>query len=77
MKGFVEKNAEVLKMMGAMLVVTASAVWVLSHEMQGMENRLNDKIGSLDKRLTVVETVLILQGYPIKNLATNTDLSAP
>lgn len=42
-------------------------------EMSSMESRLSEKISSIDKRLAVVETVLILQGYPIKNIAMTQD----
>jgi hypothetical protein len=68
-----EKNREFLKMLGGTFAVVVGGVWYLSvhlHSMlHSMELRLNDKISSIDKRLTVVETVLVLQGHPIKGLA--------
>jgi hypothetical protein len=62
-------TADVLIMIGSSIAVTVGAVWVLLQSMHSMENRLNEKIGAVDSRLTVVETVLIMQGYPVKNLA--------
>lgn len=94
MKGFIEKNAQVLVFLGGLVAVTVSTTWFLSHQihsvrtdMHEMEVRLNNKIhvvddrlgnmiNALDRRLTVVETVLILQGYPIKNLALNDEMAA-
>lgn len=37
-------------------------------DMHDMESRLGNMINALDKRLTVVETVLIMQGAPIRAL---------
>jgi hypothetical protein len=68
MKTFVEKNKELLKMVGSLVVVTVSATWFMSHEMHSLENRLTQRIENIDKRLTVVETVLIMQGAPIRAL---------
>jgi hypothetical protein len=45
----------------------------MSDELHAMELRLSEKISSIDKRLTVVETVLVLQGHPIKGLAAQED----
>jgi hypothetical protein len=71
-----EKTKDLLKMLGSTIVVVSAGVWVLSHELRSvsdeihcMEIRLNEKIDKLDKRVTVIETVLIMQGYPIKNIA--------
>lgn len=52
----------------------------LTKEMHAMESRIVEKIhevdtrlgnliSALDKRVTVIETVLIMQGYPIKHMA--------
>jgi hypothetical protein len=79
MKNFIEKNKEWLKTFGSLLVVAISTTWFMSHQIHTMELRLNEKIGdvdsrlgnminTLDKRLTVVETVLLMQGAPIKAL---------
>lgn len=76
---FTEKTKDLFKILASTAAIVASGVWFLSHqmhlirsEMHGMEDRLNEKIALIDKRVTVIETVLILQGYPIKNLAVNT-----
>ena len=74
MKTFVEKNKEWLKIFGSIIVVAVSTTWFMSHALHSMETRLNEKISSLDKRLTVVETVLIMQGAPIRAL---TQIEAP
>lgn len=79
-----EKTKDLLKMLGGVIVVAGSAVWFLTHEMHSMETRLSDKIyevdtrlgnliGTLDKRVTVIETVLVMQGYPIKHIALNSE----
>lgn len=34
-------------------------------DMHAMEGRLTDRINSIDRRLTAVETVLIMQGAPL------------
>jgi hypothetical protein len=69
MSAVTEKTKDLLKMLGSTIAVVGSAVWFLAHQMHSMETRLVNQINSLDKRITVIETVLIMQGYPIKHVA--------
>jgi hypothetical protein len=75
-----EKNKEWLKSIGAAFVIAVSAVWFLTHEMHAMslsinkemhamELRLNEKIAGIDKRVIVMETVLMMQRYHDKSIA--------
>ena len=57
----------VFPIMGAIIIGT----WTIKSDIHQVEQRLVDKINGLDRRLTAVETVLILQGTPLKALSKN------
>lgn len=50
--------------------LVGAVVWMTT-SLHNVENRLNDKITSLDKRLIAIETVMMTQGYNIKGIAIN------
>ena len=51
-------------------VLIGAAIWMTT-QLHNLENRLNDKMTSLDKRLIVIETVMTHQGYNVKGIAAN------
>ena len=59
----IKKHVDTIIVLGGIL---GSVMW-----MNGLETRLNEKIAGIDKRLTVIETVMIMQGHNIKGVATN------
>ena len=69
MKSWIDQNKDLLKMWAGTLVVVASAAWGLSHQMHSMEARLSERINGIDKRLVAVETILLMQGHPIRSMA--------
>lgn len=90
MKNLIEKNKELLKMLGGVAVVVASAAWGLNNQMNKntlmllekisagdkalaeqintVEKNLSSQIHALDNRLTIVETILKMNGFPLRAL---------
>jgi hypothetical protein len=58
-----KKHTDTVIVLGGIL---ASVFW-----MNKSMNKLGDQIASLDKRLTVIETVMIMKGDNIKGIAAN------
>lgn len=48
--------------------LVGAVIWMTT-SLHNVENRINDKITSLDKRLIAIETVMMTQGYNIKGIA--------
>lgn len=65
MKTWFQKHADTTVVLAGIL---ASVLW-----MNASIARLEEKITSLDKRITVIETILMLQGYNVRGIATNED----
>jgi len=61
MKTFFQKHVDTIIVLGGVL---ASVLW-----MNSSIHKLEERIVSVEKRLTVIETVMIMQGYNIKGIA--------
>lgn len=80
MKNFLAKNKEVLGTIISILSAGVVATWFITsqihsivneihsvrHELHAVRSELKTDMNSLDKRLTVIETILIMQGAPLK-----------
>lgn len=67
MKNWIKEHGEVLAIVGTIVATT----WTIKNDMHSMDVRLTGQIHDLDKRLTAIETIMIMQVSPLRALAEN------
>lgn len=65
MKNWIKEHFDTLAIVGA--IVTAT--WTIKSDMHAIDIRLTAQIHEMDKRLTAIETIMLMQGAPVKTLA--------
>jgi len=65
MKNWIKEHGDTI----AIIAVVLGGFWNMNTRMWEMNEKFTNAIHDLDKRLTAIETVLIMQGAPIRALA--------
>jgi hypothetical protein len=66
MKNWIKEHFDTLAIMGSIVAAT----WTIKSDMHAMDIRLTAQIHALECRVTAIETIMIMQGAPIKAFTT-------
>lgn len=65
MKNWIKEHGDTI----AIIAVVLGGFWNMNNRMWEMNEKFTKSITDLDKRLTAIETIMLMQGAPIRALA--------
>jgi hypothetical protein len=77
MKNWIKEHFDTLIVIGSVIAAT----WAIKNDMHDIDRNIHDmdlrlttQIFGIDKRVTTIETIMIMQGAPIKSFSAKNDL---